>query len=223
MITAHSGCDKTGDNSVNYIEYVINNNAEAFEIDIRRSNRGELILSHDEVYGEVVSLATAFEMVKNKPKIKINCDFKLNNLERETYELAKKYNVEDRLIFTGAVDKTLFKKGTCTFKNVMWFANLEIFASYEEIDESEDLKATLLDSVERMKNYEVCGINWYYENAKLVLNELKNKKVGISVWTVDSPMDTEFFLKNNVDNITTRNLLQAIMLKQSLSVVSNEG
>ena len=54
-ITAHSGCDGTPDNSMEFVRYALASEGNCLEADIRRNRDGELILSHDETAEEAVS------------------------------------------------------------------------------------------------------------------------------------------------------------------------
>ena len=47
-ITAHSGCDGTPDNSMEFVRYALGSEGDCLEVDIRRNRNEELILSHDE-------------------------------------------------------------------------------------------------------------------------------------------------------------------------------
>ena len=51
-ITAHSGCDGTPDNSMEFVRYALASEGNCLEADIRRNRDGELILSHDETAEE---------------------------------------------------------------------------------------------------------------------------------------------------------------------------
>lgn len=94
-ITAHSGCDGTPDNSMEFVRYALASEGNCLEADIRRNRDGELILSHDETAEEAVRLGQVFELLKEKPEKRINCDLKTPGLEIPVYQLAKEYGVRD--------------------------------------------------------------------------------------------------------------------------------
>ena len=71
-ITAHSGCDGTPDNSMEFVRYALASEGNCLEADIRRNRDGELILSHDETAEEAVRLGQVFELLKEKPEKRIN-------------------------------------------------------------------------------------------------------------------------------------------------------
>lgn len=53
IITAHSGCDGTEDNSLEFVTYALRSEAGCLEVDVRKGQDGDLILSHDDNGGEV--------------------------------------------------------------------------------------------------------------------------------------------------------------------------
>lgn len=114
MITAHSGCDETPENSLEFLRTALQSEADAVEVDVRKNGEGKLILSHDETQKDAVTLEEAFRMIQGVPK-KINCDLKQKGLEKEIYRLALEHEMERRLIFTGDVNPELFRKGSCVF------------------------------------------------------------------------------------------------------------
>ena len=88
MITAHSGCDETPENSLEFLRTALQSEADAVEVDVRKNGEGKLILSHDETQKDAVTLEEAFRMIQGVPKKKINCDLKQKGLEEEIYRLA---------------------------------------------------------------------------------------------------------------------------------------
>ena len=97
MITAHSGCDGTPENSLEFLRTALLSEADAVEVDVRKNGEGKLILSHDETEEDAVTLEEAFRMAEGIPKKKINCDLKQKGLEEEIYRLALEYGMESRL------------------------------------------------------------------------------------------------------------------------------
>ena len=220
MITAHSGCDFTQDNSMNYLKYAFSLPVDALEVDVRKDISGELILSHDETEEKSVKLKTVFSLLHEHPEKKLNCDMKEENLEADVMALAQIYEVDQQLIFTGSVNKELFRKGNTVYPQVLWFANLDLFVTeqdtwmqnYEELDNSV-LREHLLEILGEMKLYNTAGINWRYQLAEIIWKEAKEMGMGISVWTVDDHNNQKVWLKRKIDNITSRNISGLIALK----------
>ena len=85
MITAHSGCEETPDNSIASIETAVRLGADCVEIDLRADGDGGLFLTHDmpDSFSGLVSLETAFEAIRRggiavnrdlNDEIELNCD-----------------------------------------------------------------------------------------------------------------------------------------------------
>ena len=220
MITAHSGCDGTPDNSLEYIQYALNMAVDAFEVDIRRNDAGELILSHDKTAQEAVRLEEAFLMLKTHPEKKINCDFKQHGLEADAVWLAKAHGVEKQLIFTGSVNAELFLKGKNAYPEVQWYANIECFPEYDErlknsVSETE-IAENLRQLLQHMCGYDTAGLNWNYKKAEIVWQEARNAGIGISVWTADDPAVQLKWLERGADNITTRRPAQLLSVRAEM-------
>lgn len=209
MITAHSGSDRTEDNSLEFIRYALSLKAEAFEVDVRKNSRGELILSHDETQEDAVPLAAAFDLLEQHPDKKINCDLKHRDLEDAVVALAEEHGVENQLIFTGEVNPELFRKGAVRYPRVMWFANPDSFqADFETWQQSgitaEEELTRLEEILNEMLDYETAGLNWYYGTADKIWQKAKALGIGISVWTVNDPEQQAIWLERQAENITTR-------------------
>lgn len=124
-ITAHSGCDGTPDNSMEFVRYALASEGNCLEADIRRNRDGELILSHDETAEEAVRLGQVFELLKEKPEKRINCDLKTPGLEIPVYQLAKEYGVEGQLIYSGTVSSFFMKARPEKYPEVRVYWNIE--------------------------------------------------------------------------------------------------
>ena len=213
MITAHSGCDNTQDNSLEFLNYAFALPAEALEVDVRKDLHDELIISHDETAEKSVTLEEVFSLLHKHPEKKVNCDLKQENLEADVVKLAKQYGVDHQLIFTGTVNKELFLKGSAAYPQVTWFANLEVFTQssaemlhlYDEGLEAQ-LREMLIRVLTEMSLYEAAGINWRYPFAELIWKKAKKMGIGISVWTVDDPDVQRIWLERDIENITSRNI-----------------
>lgn len=217
MITAHSGCDHTEDNSLAFLTYALTLPVDAFEIDVRKNSCGELILSHDETQEEAVRLSKAFQLLKKHPAKKINCDLKQKHLEADVFSLAQQYGVENQLIFTGDVEPSLFRKGAVVYPQVIWFANLETldpdFESWQKLASEAEIIKRLEQILLQMKAYETAGINWYFQLAEKIWEKAVSLGIGISVWTVNDPVQQKLWLDRQVINITSREISKLIELQ----------
>lgn len=202
IITAHSGCDHTKDNSLEYLEYALSIPVDCIEVDVRKNSLGILSLSHDETNEEVPTLRDAFHLLEKVPKKKINCDLKSSGLEQEVFELAKECGVEKQLIYSGEVNPDLFLKGNNSLPLVEWYLNIELF--YGDIYQV--LKNT--------KKYEVTCINMnYHLCSDTVLDYMKSHGLLCSAWTVNKVRDMDRLLKKGIYNITTKNTSTLIFRK----------
>lgn len=220
MITAHSGCDHTQDNSLDFIRYALSLSVDAFEVDVRKNVRGELILSHDETDEIAPLLSEAFEMLREHPEKKINCDLKQNHIESDVVFLAKQYGVDHQLIFTGSVDPELFKKRNAVFPQVVWYSNISTllpnFGAWQRTGVTDaQITQRLEQLLLQMKDYETAGLNWHYTDAERVWKKARELGVGISVWTVNDREQQEIWLARKAENITSRHITQLIALRES--------
>ncbi|MGL5260398.1 MAG: glycerophosphodiester phosphodiesterase [Lachnospiraceae bacterium] len=211
MITAHSGCDHTPDNSIEFVEYALKMEAECIEVDIRKQEN-KLILSHDETKEHVLELKNVFGVLRNYPKAKINCDLKEHDLEDEIFQLAKEMGVEKQLIYTGTVNLKKIKKENNQLQGVDVYLNIETIssavsdASQKNIVDKEAIKQELFDFIQQSEKYELKGfnMNFAFYNEELV-DCMKKFHLECSVWTVNETDEIKRFLKAKVANITTRN------------------
>ena len=218
MITAHSGCDRTPENSPEFLITALGSKADAVEVDVRKNSAGKLILSHDETEEDATEFKEALRLAREVPKKKLNCDLKQKGLEDEVFRLAQDYGMEKRLIFTGDVNPELFRKGSCAYPSVSWYANLEVFRPQayrllETPEGRERIGQELAGVLSEMEDYETEGINWHYSLAEQVLELAEKKGIGVSVWTVDEEDLQRRFLRKRVKNITTRRLKQLIRIR----------
>lgn len=223
MITAHSGCDHTEDNSLEFIRYALNSGTDCLEVDVRRDARGELTLSHDEARGKNVSLREAFALLWKRPDKKINCDLKLKGLEAPVYRLAQEMKVERQLIYSGEVNPALLsEEKERTFPRAEVYFNIENLYPrvYEEPDgwyRRERLRTALEMAVR-------CGVECvnmeYHLMTDDTLEMLEELKLKGSAWTVNETDEIERLLKSaQVANVTTRNLKGALQVKEEMERV----
>ena len=103
VITAHSGCEGTPDNSREHILAAIASGAEMIEVDVRQAPDGTLILSHDvpEDISVRVTLRELFELIEPEKNMEMNLDVKTSGLVEPVMALAKEFDLAGRILFTG--------------------------------------------------------------------------------------------------------------------------
>ena len=207
LITAHSGADGTPENSMEFVRHVLAAQADVLEVDVRTGKNRELIISHDKTEKETVRLAEVFESVKDVPYIRINCDLKETGIEENVFRLAKECALPvRRILFSGSVSrKDLEENDSWSEVEIYWNVEECIPDIYSErrFCEKKGLSAKELDKlVTDCRQYRITVIN------------IKENGIGISVWTVNEPEQIEKFVKCGIHNITTRNLTDALAVRE---------
>lgn len=219
MITAHSGCDGTPDNSIEFVRYALTSDADCLEVDVRWDKDKNLVLSHDEAGSENTLLKDAFSLLSQKPNLKINCDLKLQGMEASVYQLAAEFQLEDRLIFSGEVnpDRLLADK-EIYFPKAAIFLNIErISPEIEQIKDSDALFAEFQKALAKIRKLPVSCVNLdYHLLTDDILKLMEEMNLSASAWTVNDEADLKWLLQKNIANITTRNLKGALSCKAAL-------
>lgn len=202
VITAHSGCEGTPLNSIEHIHAAIASGAEMIEVDVRHVD-GILRLSHDvpEHPEECPTLRECFALVAPAENLHMNIDVKTEGLIESVMELAKEFDLCERIIFTGACnnDRALALSLGGDMWRSMWPG--------QEI--ADGIAANKKDGSPFL-NVAYCMIT--DENNK----ELCENGFGFSAWTVDKEYFLRLFLKMGVANITTRSPMRAMMLRKEI-------
>ncbi len=210
-ITAHSGCDGTKENSLEFLQYALETNADCVEVDVRKQDE-VLVLGHDEDSG--VTLKQAFSLLKKYPGKKMNCDLKNENLEELVYACALEIDVVDQLIYSGYVDIHKCKCGQKGFEKAEVYFNIENIVTniYEERKYTDDLETALL-KIHR-SGIHVVNIEYHFLKSYLI-SLMEQMHLKASVWTVNETDDMERFLNEEVvENMTTRNVKEALEVKK---------
>ena len=216
LITAHSGADNTPDNSIEFVNYALNTTADTLEIDVRKL-QGVLVISHDESSDNLPTLQDVFSLVAKHPTMKVNCDLKESNLELDVCRLAASNNLDKRIILTGTVNADLFP--LTEFPNVQVYLNIELYVpnlylNYREIPDFELTAADEIMKVCHRSKIDTVNINQVIVTRRFI-EILKKGGIGISAWTVDHPLEMDWFFAKGVTNLTTRNLTVALKKRQS--------
>ncbi len=218
LITAHSGADDTAENSMEFVQYALASNANAFEVDVRREPKhGMLVLSHDEIGdGAQLLLQHVLELVSQHSSMRINCDLKEPGLEQQTAELAVQMGISDRLIFSGTVNPICLKNMPIKKEQIYWNIDEPISGFYQRCRQN---PAYALQAAEEMCSLCVpLGIQIINVYEGLVddcfLKILDRHEIGVSVWTVDEDTRLSYFMSRGVRNITTRKLATALAMRQ---------
>lgn len=228
-ITAHSGCDGTEDNSLKFVDYVLQTEADCLEVDVRAAADGTLVLGHDAIGGMPVKLADVFQRLRGKSEVKINCDLKEPGLEPSVYALAEQYNVESQLIYSGAVNPETLDKKQALFPKAEIYLNIEqLVPMLETVQaggamEQSVLSKALKEALQKATRYDCLScINMeYHLLSDETIEKLKELGLRASAWTVNEAEDLCRLLRAGITNITTRSLKKALALRSEL--VQSEG
>ena len=214
MITAHSGCEGTPDNSLASIEKGIALGADCVEIDIRADRSGKLWLTHDlpEDFSGLVSLEEAFALI-GKSGIAVNCDLKEYGALIPTLELAEKNGIgTDRLIFSGSVDTALLEKEPEITRRSKVFLNSEELVRDltkgelpDRLGQSAFLLANASLAAERLHTLGAAALNAPYKyTPDELIAKMRARNVALSLWTLNEEAALREFMQKDLLNITTR-------------------
>ena len=131
-------------------------------------------------------------------RIRANVDIKTVDALEKVYPLAKEYNVEDRIFYTGVKDEFVDSVKTDS-PEIAYYLNVNV-------DKSKNTdREYLLALVEKVKNAGAIGINFNYKSASKELVEIFHENgLLVSIWTVDDKYNMCKILSFVPDNITTR-------------------
>ncbi len=204
FLTAHSGCDNTPENSIEFVKYAIANGADALEVDVRFV-KDKLSISHDATTQKSPLLSDVFEIIAAHDTVKINCDMKQKNLELCVYELAKEYRLYDRVIYSGDVSPNNM---TDDMKNIV-----EVHYNIEQVvkDAKESYKTTpnfdvtcasLMIKACKKHGFEVVNANYEMVTSDFQ-RMLKAENIAINCWTVNDLEVAKKLMQMGVNSVTT--------------------
>lgn len=196
--TAHTGCLGTADNSLEAIDIGVENGADIVEFDLNFNEQNQPVLAHDEPKGGEVTLDEAFERVSRYDGLRVNVDVKKCGDLARVEKLAEKYNILDRIFFTGIEkDNAETVKKACP--DIKYYLNVDVKKPDEQTSEY------ISSLAEEVKSCGAIGINFNKDNATPVLVEAFHENgLLVSIWTVDDTKEIYRILSYGPDNVTTR-------------------
>lgn len=196
LITAHAGCENTKANTMESLKLAVTLPCDVIEIDVRKKD-GRLWLLHNEIETTkgLVSLEEALTFLKAYSK-KINCDLKEEILQ-ETANLVEKLGLIRQVVYTGSVTLQDISRDSKIRGHI--FLNIENICGKAQLDE-EDIDG-LLELYEKL---EVGGMNIEFSKVDdLFMKKAQEKKILITVWTVDEEEDMRKMAALGVYSMTT--------------------
>ncbi|MEE1502917.1 MAG: glycerophosphodiester phosphodiesterase [Acutalibacteraceae bacterium] len=196
--TAHTGCIKTADNSLEAIEEGAKYGADIVEFDLNFLTDGTPVLSHDKPKGKEVTLDEAFKKVSEYKSLKVNVDVKNVKNLKSVYPLAQKYGLEDRIFYTGVTDEFLEAVKNDS-PEIPYYLNVSVDKSRKQTPEY------LESLVKKVKDSGAVGINFNKDHAtKKLVDTFHENDLLVSIWTVNKKRKMYKILSLKPDNITTR-------------------
>lgn len=211
MITAHSGCDGTPDNSLEFVAHALTCGADALEVDVRVREDGTLYLSHDLTDALRPTLEEVFRLLQGS-SMKINCDLKEPDLELPVRDLAVRLGVWEQVLYSGEVSTGLMLENEeVSRRTLLNYSQLLGKMDPTGIDHRLD------ELVEACRRFGARTVNFYYRLfTDPVLERLGQEGIQVSAWTVNDPETALRLLQKGVYNITSRKPGMVERLRQEL-------
>lgn len=198
-ITAHTGCNKTPANSIESITAGAASGADIVEFDIRFDKNNLPVLSHDEPKGGEISLEQAFKKLTEYKNLKANIDIKSTANLEEIQRLAEKYDLLDRVFYTGVFEHFV-EAVTNDSPKIPYYLNIR-----DVIKPKKQTQEYLMSLVKKVKDNGAIGINFNYKNAsKKLVDAFHDNGLLVSIWTVTRRWSFMRIKKMSPDNITTK-------------------
>lgn len=199
--TAHSGCENTPDNSMEYLEKAVALGVPILEVDVTVRNDGTPVLLHAESAAddEGLLLEEALRYISEKSDtVQVNLDLKAFSNLPGIAELIRKYNLQDRCFFTG-VDSAHTQMVKIDAPSIPYYLNAELNRMRLE---DEDYLRGLAREAQRSG---AIGLNCNYKGASPKLVKVfRQEGLKVSLWTADNKLVMRMLLAMAPDNITTR-------------------
>ena len=234
LVTAHSGCENTKPNSLEFIAAAVDCGADAAEIDVRITKDRVPVLSHDNNYKAssftgiksiaetgyadlkgIVPLINVLDETAGKDHL-LNLDIKDFSCIAEVMEIITKTGAGRRCVFSGYTAQQ-----AASLKNLYPDAGFMVNVSEEFIPENiielykSDKKSYIdyLTDIYRRSGGICLNMSYDYCDADIV-DILRKRYVPVSLWTIDDISLMKTYAKSGVYSITTRNV------KKLLEIIS---
>lgn len=223
LITAHSGCEGTPENSLESILTGIELGADCVEIDIRMDESGALWLTHDTTgdYSTALPLPKAFEPIA-RSGIAVNCDIKeARCLYPVIVQAEKSCLSREQLIFSGAVDVRALESDPTIAQRARIFLNLEELCCHlspiwplERPEQVQWLTENIADAAAFMNRVGAECLNAPFTYMpKEIIDLARTNGIELSLWTVNREEDQVRLLREDLLNMTTRSVSSALRLR----------
>lgn len=198
-VTAHTGCEKTKDNTLASITAGAEAGADIVEIDLHFAPDGTPVLRHDRPASAdgLPTFDSALEVLTGLD-VKMNIDVKATDNLAEALALIKKHGVEDKVFFTG-IEEEKVPAAKADAPGIPYYLNVKVNAG-----KNADLDY-LSDLASRVRLCGAVGINMSFGDCSPELvRYFRSEGLLVSLWTANKLKDMKHCLGLAPDNITTR-------------------
>ncbi|WP_026564208.1 glycerophosphodiester phosphodiesterase [Bacillus sp. UNC41MFS5] len=234
LITAHSGCMKTPENSIQSVLEGLRAGADVIEVDVRVTKDQVVVLLHDEdvstpfgsrclrdlTYEElkchvksdvIVPLEDVLPLIKEYNRM-INLDIKEDIAIHPMVQAIEEYKMRDYVIFSGCEkERATFIKNHYRPYQVLLNADTNTGLHSLERNYQAFIKETCRDAI----SAGCCGININYHLCKEELLEIARLRyLPVLVWTIDDLQEMEKFLDMGVHSITSNEVKELLQLRE---------
>lgn len=233
LVTAHTGCMKTAENSLESVQAGLALGADIIEDDIRVTRDGRLVLSHDDnvllsdgqmgsvsrltaaelreqTASPLVALDQVLPLVMDADRM-MNLDIKSDACISPLSEQIERLGINDRVFLTGCQYRWAQQVTACNPRlRKLLNADAQLFknSGYEE---------AARQTCEHARDAGCFGINLSWPLVRPELLELAAEyQLDVYVWTVDDEAEMRQFAKWGVHSITTRRVDVLMELKREL-------
>ena len=163
-----------------------------------------------------VKLSQVFELLKERPEKKINCDLKTPGLEVSGISAGQRIQGGKQLIYSGAVSVSFMETRLEKHSEVQVYWNIENLIPETDLRRNINMKQ-IEQAFHTAVNYSAQCINMeYHMFTDKIIELLKSIGLGSSAWTVNEPEDLQKLMKKGITNITTRNLKTALAIRKEM-------
>lgn len=197
-VTAHTGCEKTEDNSLEAIRKGYESGAHIVEFDLNFTAEGVPVLAHDKAEADSPSLDEAFALISELDGLYVNVDCKKTDNLTEVAALAEKHGIKERIFYTGIEEKDVKAVRTQTPDITYWLN--------ADVQKGKNKDSQYINSLcDKVISCGAVGINMNYKSCSAELVRLFHERgLLVSIWTVNNGPAMIEALELGADNITTR-------------------
>ena len=198
-VTAHTGCEKTADNSLESITAGAEAGADIVEIDLHFAADGTPVLCHDRPASADghPTFDSALEVLSGLD-VKMNIDVKATDNLAEAYALINKHGVGEKVFFTG-IEEEKVPAAKSEAPGIPYYLNIKVNKS-----KNTDLDY-LSDLASRVRLNGAIGINISFgECSPELVRYFRSEGLLVSLWTANKLKDMKHCIELCPDNITTR-------------------